>query len=137
MKNLTIDATIKNMDPVLDFVNRELEAINCPIADSISIAIAVEELFVNITHYAYNPEVGQAQIICEVEDDPTTVIITLLDGGKPYNPLQRDDPDITLSAEQRDMGGLGIFMVKQSMDNVNYEYKDGKNIITIRKECGK
>lgn len=133
MEHLLIDATIENLEPVLNFINEQLESIDCPAADAVQIAIAVEELYVNIAHYAYNPEVGVAQVTCEVTENPTAVVITLLDHGKPYNPLERDDPDVTMSADERDIGGLGIYMVKQSMDNVEYEYKDGKNIIRIRK----
>ena len=87
----------------------------------------------NIVHYAYNPQVGKATIRCEVTDNPMQVIIQFLDSGIPFDPLAKEDADITLSAEERNIGGLGIFMVKQSMDEVNYEYMDGKNVLTIRK----
>ncbi len=97
------------------------------------IDIAVEELFVNIAHYAYNPETGPATVRVEVEKEPPAVTITFIDNGVPYDPLAREDPDITLSAEERQIGGLGIFMVKKSMDNIEYEYKNGQNILRIRK----
>ena len=97
------------------------------------IEIAVEEIYVNIVHYAYNPSVGKATIRCEVTDNPMQVMIQVLDSGIPFDPLAKEDADITLSADERDIGGLGIFMVKQSMDEVNYEYKDGKNVLTIKK----
>lgn len=61
------------------------------------------------------------------------ISITFSDSGKPYNPLEKPDPDVTLSAEERSIGGLGIFMVKKSMDDMRYEYKDGQNILTITK----
>ena len=97
------------------------------------IDIAIDELFGNIARYAYNPEVGPATVRVEVLNDPLAVEITLIDGGIPYDPLKKEDPDITLSAEQREIGGLGIFMVKKSMDSITYEYKDGKNILAIKK----
>ena len=97
------------------------------------IEIAVEEIYVNIVHYAYNPEIGKATIRCEVTDNPMQVIIQFMDSGVPFDPLAKEDADITLSAEEREIGGLGIFMVKKSMDEVSYEYKEGKNVLTIRK----
>ena len=98
------------------------------------IAIAVEEIYVNIARYAYHPEVGEATIRCEVGGEPLQVVIQFMDGGKPYNPLEKDDPDTTLGVEEREIGGLGIFMVKKSMDDISYTYADGKNILTIRKK---
>jgi anti-sigma regulatory factor (Ser/Thr protein kinase) len=94
------------------------------------IAIAVEEIYVNIAHYAYNPEVGGATIRIAVGDEIT---IEFEDRGKAYNPLLKDDPDITAGVEERDVGGLGIFMVKKIMDAVDYRYEEGKNILLIRK----
>ena len=98
------------------------------------IDIAVEELFVNIAHYAYNPEVGPVTIRVEVQKEPLAVTVTFIDHGVPYDPLAKEDPDITLSAEERQIGGLGIFMVKKSMDDIAYEYKDGQNILYIKKK---
>ena len=98
------------------------------------VQIAVEEIFVNLAHYAYGSEQGTATIRVEVGGDPLQVIITFIDQGVPYDPLKKEDPDISLSAEERQIGGLGIFMVKKSMDDVKYEYKDGKNILTISKK---
>lgn len=85
------------------------------------------------SQYAYKPVEGDATIRCEVGGDPLEVTIQFLDHGKPYNPLAKEDPDVTLSAEERGIGGLGIFMVKKSMDSLDYEYHDGKNILTIKK----
>jgi len=97
------------------------------------IDIAIDELFSNIAYYAYNPDVGPATVRVEVVEDPMAVVITFIDNGVPYDPLAREDPDTTLSAEERDLGGLGIYMVKKSMDEVTYEYKDGQNILKIKK----
>lgn len=133
MKELLIEAKDENLYQVLDFVNEQLDACECPPATKITVDIAVEEIFINIAHYAYNPEVGPATIRAEVIDEPLSVKLTFVDNGVPYDPLAKADPDITLSAEEREIGGLGIFMVKKSMDNVSYEYKDGQNILTIQK----
>ena len=97
------------------------------------IDIAIDELFSNIAHYAYHPGVGPATVRVEVVEDPMAVVITFIDEGVPYDPLSTEDPDTSLSAEERQIGGLGIYMVKKSMDEVVYEYKEGRNILRIKK----
>ena len=134
MKELTIPALLEKLDEVLAFVDEQLEAHDCPMKVQMQVDIAVEELFVNIAHYAYNPEVGEATVRVGVGGDPLQVTIQFQDGGKPYNPLEKEDPDVSLSAEERSIGGLGILMVKKSMDDIVYEYEDGKNILTIKKK---
>ena len=133
MKELVIDALTDNLPQVLAFVDEQLEAADCPMKIQMQIDIAVEEIFVNIAHYAYNPEVGTATVRIEVMGEPPAVDITFIDKGIPYDPLAKADPDVTLSAEERQIGGLGIFMVKKSMDDVKYEYLDGHNILTLKK----
>ncbi len=133
MNELTLDATVENLDKVLAFVDKFLEGMDCPPKTQMQIDVAVEELFVNIAHYAYTPNQGQATIRIEAEADPTAVSITLMDRGIPYDPLAKPDPDITLSAQERQIGGLGIFMVKKSMSSMAYEYRDGQNVLTIKK----
>ena len=134
MKELTIAATIENIGTVTDFVNEQLESLDCPMKAQMQIDIAIDELFGNIAHYAYNPEIGKATVRVEVVEDPLSVVITFIDNGVPYDPLAKADPDTTLSAEERDIGGLGIYMVKKSMDDITYEYKDGQNILKIKKK---
>ena len=133
MKELTIAATVENIESVTDFVNEQLEALDCPMKAQMQIDIAIDEIFSNIAHYAYNPEIGQATVRVEVPEDPLSVMITFIDNGVPYDPLAKADPDTTLSAEERDIGGLGIYMVKKSMDEIVYEYKNGHNILKIKK----
>lgn len=133
MKEISIAATIENIEVVTDFVNEELEALDCPMKAQMQIDVAIDELFSNIAHYAYNPEVGDATVRVEVVEEPLSVIITFIDKGVPYDPLAKADPNVTLSAEEREIGGLGIFMVKKTMDEVTYEYKDGRNILAIKK----
>lgn len=133
MAEIQLDATVENIDTVTDFVNEQLEAVDCPMKAQMQIDIAIDELFGNIAHYAYNPDVGPATVKVEVVENPTAVMITFMDNGVPFDPLAKTDPDTSLSAEERGIGGLGIFMVKQTMDEINYEYKEGKNILTIKK----
>ena len=136
MKELTIAATVENIDTVTDFVNEHLEAYDCPMKAQMQIDIAIDELFGNIAHYAYNPETGDATVRVEVVEDPMAVVITFIDKGVPYDPLKQADPNTSLSAEEREIGGLGIFMVKKTMDDITYEYKDGQNILKIKKKIG-
>ena len=96
--------------------------------------IAIDELFGNIAYYAYNPEIGIVTVRVEVTDNPLAVVITFIDNGIPYDPLAKVDPDVTLSLEERDVGGLGIYLVKKTMDDILYEYKDGQNILRIKKK---
>ena len=133
MTELTIAATVENIEMVTDFVNQQLEALDCPMKAQMQIDIAIDELFSNIARYSYNPEVGQATVRVEVVEDPLAVTITFIDNGVPYDPLAKADPDVTLSAEEREIGGLGIYMVKKTMDDITYEYKDGQNILSIKK----
>lgn len=132
MKELVLDATTENLDTVIAFVTEQLEAVDCPMKVQMQLEIAVEELFVNIAHYAYAPDTGSATIRTEITSD--TAEITFIDSGVQYDPLAKPDPDVTLSAAERQIGGLGIFMVKKSMDDMRYEYTDGNNILTIVKK---
>ena len=133
MKELNVAATVENIEIVTEFVNEQLEAFDCPMKAQMQIDIAIDELFGNIAHYAYNPEIGDATVRVEVIEDPLAVVITFIDKGVPYDPLAKEDPDTTLSVEDREIGGLGIFMVKKTMDEITYKYKDGQNILKIRK----
>ena len=134
MKELTTEADIQKLDEVLDFIDGYLEQWNCPLKALHQINIAAEEIFVNIAHYAYGDSTGEAKISIGKTGEFAEIIFT--DSGMPYDPLAKPDPDITLPAEERDVGGLGIYMVKKSMDEVSYEYKDGCNVFTMRKLIG-
>ena len=131
MKELRVDAEIENLDSVMSFIDEELEKIECPIKIQTQIDLSVEEIFVNIAHYAYKPNHGEALIRISVNNE--SIVITFIDSGIPYNPLEKPDPDIKLNAEERQIGGLGIYLVKKNMDDVFYEYKEGKNILIIKK----
>ena len=130
---IEVEATDANIPTVLAFLDGRLEEAGCPMKLQMQIDLAVEEIFVNIAHYAYEPATGKAKIACDIFEDPRYVQIRFTDSGIPYDPLQHEDPDVTLSAEERQIGGLGIYLVKQAMDDVQYEYKDGKNILTLKK----
>ena len=134
MDELEIDAKVENLDQVLSFVDSRLEARDCPAGYMMNIDIAVEEIFVNIASYAYDGGPGKAWIRIGFEEYPHTMVLTFIDKGKPFDPVSKPDPDVTLSAEERKIGGLGIFMVKKSMDTMEYTRKDDSNILTITKK---
>lgn len=131
MTERTFPADSAVLPEVMSFVEEELEKIDCSMKASMQITVSVEEIFVNIANYAYGSEKGEAKIA--IDEENGKVIISFVDNGTPFNPLEREAPDITLSAQERSIGGLGIFMVRKTMDDVSYEYKDGRNIFTISK----
>ena len=128
MNELIIEASLDNMNTVLDFINERID--DCPTKTQNQIGIAVDEIFSNIARYAYNPDVGGVTVRIAVDDDIT---IEFEDSGMPYDPLSADSPDTTLSAEEREIGGLGLFMVKKLMDSTVYRREGNKNILTIKK----
>lgn len=130
------EATDENLEAVNDFIHAQLEPLGCPAQLLFQIDLAVEEIYVNIAHYAYSPDKGTVQIDCSVEktsDAPAKLTVSFTDRGKAFNPLAKPDPDITLSVEEREIGGLGIFLTKKYMDSVLYERKDNQNILTFTK----
>ena len=133
VKELTLEAKVANLQQVLDFVDENLKSMRCPMKILMQIDVAVEEIFVNVASYAYALDTGSVTIRMDLLENPRTVVITFIDSGIPYNPLAKADPDVTLSAEEREIGGLGIMMVRKTMDDMTYEYRDGQNILTIFK----
>ena len=131
MKEITLAATIDNLGSVTEFVETELEENGCSMKAIMQTNVIIDEIFSNIVNYAYNPDIGSATVMVDYENK--CIVLKFIDCGKPYNPLEKEDPDITLSAEDREVGGLGIFMVKKLATSMQYEYKDGKNILTITK----
>ena len=133
MKELIIEALTENLPEVIAFVDEQLEAADCSVKTQMQIDIAAEEIFVNIANYAYKPRIGTVKVLVEVTEDPSAAEITFIDSGIPYDPLEKADPDVTLSADERQIGGLGIYMVKKSMDDMTYTRSDGQNILTLYK----
>ena len=131
---LEIEALLENLPKVTTFVNSCLVHAGCPEKTRGEIELAVEEIFVNIAEYAYAPGTGSARLRVEAQKDAREAVLTFIDSGIPYDPLAREDPDVTLKAEERGIGGLGIFITKKLMDELAYEYKDGCNILTMKKK---
>lgn len=134
MSEKSFNATVENIEAVTEYVNSSLESVGCSFEAQSQIDIAIDELFGNIAKYAYPRAFGNATVNFEFKPAQSEVVITFKDHGICYNPLEKADPDVTLAAEDREIGGLGIFLVKQLMDNVTYEYKDGQNILAITKK---
>ena len=130
---MTLAATVENISRVTAFIDAELEALDCSMKAQMQIDMAIDELFGNIAHYAYAPDEGEATVRFEFDALARIVSITFIDSGVPFDPLARLDPDVTLSAEERQIGGLGIFLVKKTMDDVIYRCENGQNKLTVRK----
>lgn len=127
-------AALNQLESVQRFVLEQLKGHPYSERTRAQLDVAVEEIFVNIARYAYPPDQpGWALIRCRVEEEPPQIIVQFVDRGVPFDPLAKKDADITLSAEERQIGGLGILMVKRSMDQVEYAYEDGQNILTLIK----
>ena len=131
MNEMRLTATCESLDEVNAFVEGKLEQYECSPRTTMQLMVALEELYVNIASYAYAPGNGEAVVRVELDKENDMVRLVLIDWGVPFNPLDREDPDVTLSAEERRIGGLGIYMVKKSMDLFTYERRDGMNIVTI------
>lgn len=136
MKEIKVDATLENLSKVFGFLQEAFDSLSVKPQIKRQIKLCVEEIYMNITNYAYNPETGPAKISLDVNDgiEPTKIIISFSDHGKPYDPLKHEDPDMELDLEDAPIGGLGIYLVKTTMDKVQYESKNGHNVLTIEKD---
>lgn len=134
MKSLVVPAHEDALDEALGFAVGELERHGCSARVQTQIEMAMEEVFVNIVSYAYQPNDGDVEIRCEMSEDPIRITIQFLDSGHPFDPLTIEDPDTSEEGLTEHEGGLGIFMVKNMVDEVRYSYEGGKNILTITKK---
>lgn len=133
-EEITVSAEVDSLPEITEFVEANLVKFGCNMKMITQVNIALDEIVSNIARYAYSPGKGNVTVALEILKNPKAVSVTFIDNGKPYNPLEKNDPDVSLSADEREVGGLGIFMVKKSMDDMHYEYSDGKNIFTIVKK---
>ena len=131
MVEKSFKAKAENLQQVLEFLESELESHECSMKVSTALAIVIEELFVNVAYYAYPNGEGDATLKLDFVDKD--VYITLVDSGIEFDPVSKADPDITLKAEDRDIGGLGIYMVKKTMDEMKYERVNNQNILSMKK----
>ena len=134
MANKTFPAKTESLPDVLGFAEETLESFECPMKIQTAICVAIEELFVNVARYAYPNAEGDASLYIGFDEASRNITIRITDKGIPFDPLKKPDPDITLSAEDREIGGLGIFITKKTMDTVDYVYENGENILTMTKK---
>ena len=133
-KELKLVANLNNIPRVMAFVDKELEALKCPLKIRMKIDLAIDELIANVANYAYASGKGEVTVRFAFDETDRMVSITFIDEGVPYDPLKKRDPDVTLSAAERQIGGLGIFLVKKTMDSMEYKRENGCNILTIYKK---
>ena len=133
MEEIIVQAKIDSLPQVTSFVRDHLEEWGCSMKAAMQIEIATEEIFVNIAHYAYEEGDGDAVVRVDFQEDTHSLVLIFEDHGVPFNPLEVDSPDVTVALPERKIGGLGIFMTRKYMDDMQYEYKDGKNILTLIK----
>ena len=131
---LKVEAKIENLPSVIDFVMESLDVRSRKAR--LQLELAIEEIFVNIANYSYPDGNGSVSVIRETVDSPFAVRVTFIDSGIPFDPTMHEDPDINLPANQRKIGGLGIFLVKKYTDEISYEHREGKNIFTMLKLIG-
>ena len=134
MTNKTFKASTDALSDVLGFVDEMLEKYDCPMKIQTAVCVAIEEVFVNVARYAYGDGEGDVKFGIGYNEAERTVTFRMADKGVPFDPLKKPDPDITLSAEDREIGGLGIFITKKTMNSVEYAYEDGENILTMTKK---
>ena len=130
----TFPARVEALSDVLGFVDQTLESYECPMKIQTAICVAIEEVFVNVAHYAYGEGEGDTTLSIDFDDASREITFRMTDKGTPFDPLKKPDPDITLSAEEREIGGLGIFITKKTMDTVTYAYENGENVLTMIKK---
>ena len=133
-EEITVVADVNNLDKVQGFIEERLETAECSMKAQVQIGVAVEEIYVNICHYAYKDKGGTGDATVKMKIEDRTAEIVFEDSGIQYDPLANEEPDISLSAEEREIGGLGIYITRKTMDEVTYDYKDGRNILTLKKK---
>lgn len=133
MDELKLDAAIENLPEVTEFVTASLEEIDCPFKIVMQIELVIEEIFMNVASYAYAPDKGLVTVQKSFDEEPRALNLIFIDSGKPYNPLEHKDPDTSLGVDEREIGGLGIFLIKKNVDSISYERRDGQNILSIKK----
>ena len=133
MKEWTFEAKVDRIPWLTERVDALLEDLDCPMKAQMQIDVAIDELLANIASYAYGTGEGEVTVRFDFQPGDRTVALTFIDSGIPYDPLAKPDPDIALEVEKRSVGGLGIFLVKKTMDDMTYARRDGRNVLTIRK----
>ena len=130
----TFPAKTEALSDVLGFVEQMLDSFECPIKIQVALCVAIEEVFVNVAHYAYGEGEGNMSLGIGFDEESRAITFRMTDKGIPFDPLKKPDPDISLSADEREIGGLGIFIAKKTMDSISYSHENGENILTMLKK---
>ena len=130
----TFPAKTEALSDVLGFVEQMLDSFECPIKIQVALCVAIEEVFVNVAHYAYGEGEGNMSLGIGFDEESRAITFSMTDKGIPFDPLKKPDPDISLSADEREIGGLGIFITKKTMDSLTYTYENNENILTMIKK---
>ena len=133
MQEIRLPALIESIPKVTAWVDEALEKIDCPMKAQMQIDVAIDEIFSNIARYAYPDGTGEAVVRLDFDPASRQVSLTFADRGVPFDPLAQDEPDVTLGLKERKIGGLGIFLVRKTMDSVAYEFRDGQNVLCLKK----
>ena len=134
MTKKTFPAKTESLSDVLSYVEETLEQFECPMKIQTALCVAIEEVFVNVAHYAYPESAGDMTLHIGFDEKTRAITFRMTDKGVPFDPLKKPDPDITLSAEEREIGGLGIFITKKTMDQITYAYNNGENVLIMIKK---
>lgn len=133
MKTISLETTKENLEKLQNVIEKELEGESYDEKKLLKLQMAVEEVYVNISNYAFESDVGLVAVACEKRENPLRIWIEFRDGGIPFDPLQEPDVDATLGAEERNIGGLGIFLTKKMVDQISYQHLEGQNVLTMEK----
>ncbi len=133
MEELVVETTMENMNFVLSFIEKAAEDAGCPEKQRKQLILSLEEIYVNIVNYAYKEQMGECRIFYEVIETKQGLRIVVKDRGVPFNPLEKENPKLTDSVEEKPIGGLGIYMVRQNMDTIQYHYENGENVLIMEK----
>jgi len=126
-------ALTSNVDEMIEPIVQSLNDLNVDKKVIYKIHLCLEELLANVASYAYYPKQGEVEVSHEIKQDPRHIVIQIVDSGKPFNPLEVNEPDLDASLEDRQVGGLGLFIVKKTMDEIAYQREDNKNILIVKK----
>lgn len=132
MKKIVLNADISQLNNIFSVIDDILSGYEISPKSIMQLKLVIEEIFSNICNYAYDDD-GKVELNLDFKENILTFTISFIDEGKSFNPILNDNPDITLNSDDRNIGGLGIFIVKKNVDDINYEQVDGKNILTIKK----
>ncbi|MDY0189237.1 MAG: ATP-binding protein [Desulfuromonas sp.] len=128
---IRVAAELASLERLQSFVRTQAQALGLAEENYLKLEFVTEELVVNVVSYAYPDQSGEVELECMTQQDPAMFCVTIRDWGRAFNPLEQDAPNIQLSCEEREVGGLGIFLIGEMADSISYQYRDGANELTF------